>query len=67
MRILIIGGNGTIGKPVADYFSAENEVIIAGRSSGNVQVNIEDGTSIKAMFEKTGKLDAILCIAGEAR
>lgn len=67
MRILIIGGNGTIGKPVADYFSAENEVIIAGRTSGNVQVNIEDSVSIKAMFEKTGKLDAILCIAGEAR
>lgn len=67
MKILIIGGNGTIGKPVTDYFSVENEVITAGRNSGNLQVNIEDSKSIKAMFEKTGKLDAILCIAGEAR
>ena len=67
MRILIVGGNGTIGKPVAAYFQENHDVIIAGRNSGDVQVNIAESSSIKAMFEKVGQLDAIICIAGEAK
>lgn len=67
MRILVIGGNGTIGKRVSTYFSEKHEVIIGGRTFGDAIVDIADSTSIKAMFEKTGKLDAIVCIAGEAK
>lgn len=67
MRILIIGGNGTIGKRVSGYFSQKHEVIIAGRSSGVVKVNIEDSSSIQSLFDELGKLDAIICIAGEAK
>lgn len=67
MKILIIGGNGTIGKTVAAHFKENNEVVIAGRNSGDVMVDIADSHSIKEMFEKTGKLDAIICIAGEAK
>lgn len=67
MKILIIGGNGTIGKTVAAHFKENNKVVIAGRNSGDVTVDIADSHSIKEMFEKTGKLDAIICIAGEAK
>lgn len=67
MKILIIGGNGTIGKTVAAHFKENNEVVIAGRNSGDVTVDIADSDSINKMFEKTGKLDAIICIAGEAK
>ena len=67
MRILIIGGKGTIGKKVADYFSKENDLIIAGRTSGDVRVDIADSDSIQTMFEKIGSMDAIICIAGEAK
>lgn len=67
MKILIIGGNGTIGKTVAAHFKENNEVVIAGRNSGDLTVDIADSRSIKEMFEKTGKLDAIICIAGEAK
>ncbi|MCY1663362.1 short chain dehydrogenase [Chryseobacterium sp. SL1] len=67
MKILIIGGNGTIGKTVAAHFKENNEVVIAGRNSGDVTVDIADSHSIKEMFEKIGKLDAIICIAGEAK
>lgn len=67
MKLLIIGGKGTIGKKVASYFSLDNDVIIAGRSSGDVKVDISDLNSIKSMFKKTGPLDAIICIAGEAK
>lgn len=67
MKILIIGGNGTIGKRVVKHFKQENEVLIAGRTSGDLKVDIADSQSIKAMFENTGKLDAIICVAGEAK
>ncbi|MEP1150656.1 MAG: short chain dehydrogenase [Balneola sp.] len=67
MKILIIGGNGTIGKKVVSNFEQENEVIIAGRTSGDVTVDIADSTSIRSMLEKVGRVDAIICIAGEAK
>lgn len=67
MKILIIGGNGTIGKKVVSHFEQENEVIIAGRTSGDVTVDIADSTSIRSMYEKIGIVDAIICIAGEAK
>lgn len=66
MKILIIGGNGTIGNKVVTHFNKE-DVLIAGRTNGDVLVDISDSNSIKLMFEKIGKLDAIICIAGEAK
>jgi len=67
MKLLVIGGNGTIGKKVAAHFSKTHDIIIAGRTSGDVTVDIADSKSIKAMFESIGTVDAILCIAGEAK
>ncbi|TQI71132.1 NAD(P)-dependent dehydrogenase (short-subunit alcohol dehydrogenase family) [Gramella sp. Hel_I_59] len=67
MKILIIGGNGTIGKKVVSHFEKDNEVLIAGRKNRELTVEIADSKSIREMFEKTGKLDAIICIAGEAK
>ncbi len=67
MKILVIGGNGTIGKKVAARFSEKHEVIIAGRSSGAITVDISKADSIEEMFKKLGKLDAIVCIAGDAK
>ena len=67
MKILIIGGNGTIGSKVTTHFSEKNKLIIAGRKSGDIKVDISDSKSIKSMFEKTGQVDAIICIAGEAK
>ncbi|WP_417860209.1 short chain dehydrogenase [Winogradskyella sediminis] len=67
MKILIIGGNGTIGTTVATHFNQNNDVLIAGRTSGDVTVDIADSKSIKSMFENIGKIDAIICIAGEAK
>ena len=67
MKILIIGGKGTIGKKVSDHFSKKHEVIIGGRNSGDIKVDISNGKSIEAMFESVGNVDAVICIAGEAK
>ncbi|TMU56603.1 short chain dehydrogenase [Flagellimonas algicola] len=67
MKILIIGGKGTIGNKVVSHFSKGDEVLMAGRSSGDISVDISQSASIESMFQKIGKLDAIVCIAGEAK
>ncbi len=67
MKILIIGGNGTIGKKVSQHFSKKHAVIVAARQSGEVTVDMTDSRSIEAMFESVGPVDAAVCIAGEAK
>ena len=67
MKILIIGGNGTIGKKVTERLSKTHEVLVAGRKSGDYHIDFSDSTSITTMFEQIGPLDAVVCIAGEAK
>jgi NAD(P)-dependent dehydrogenase (short-subunit alcohol dehydrogenase family) len=67
MKILIIGGHGTIGRKVVDHFQKDHDVIVGGRSKGDMQIDIADRNSITTALESNGKLDAIICIAGEAK
>jgi len=67
MKILIIGGKGTIGKKVSEHFSKKHDVIIGGRKYGDVIVDIADANSIEEMFEAIGVVDAVVCVAGEAK
>ncbi|MGH6819855.1 MAG: short chain dehydrogenase [Methylocella sp.] len=66
MRILLIGAEGTLGSAVVAALGQRHRIVKAGRSSGEVRVDIADSASIAAMFEKTGKLDAVVCCAGQA-
>jgi len=67
MKILIIGGNGTIGKKVTERLKQNHEVIVAGRNSGDVKVDFSDSKSIKSLFKEVGKVDSIVAIAGDAK
>lgn len=67
MKILVIGGRGTIGKRIVQHFKNGHEVIIAGRTEPKYKVDIADSKTIKKLFKKTGKVDAIICAAGEAK
>jgi len=64
MKVLIIGGHGTIGKTVAAALTQRHEIIIAGRNSGDIQVDITSPASIGDMFRKLGQVDACICTAG---
>ncbi|WP_445664117.1 short chain dehydrogenase [Fodinibius sp. AD559] len=66
MKILLIGGTGTIGSKVAERLDADHQLIIAGRSSGDVQVDITKPDSIQKLFEETGNIDAVIVTAGSA-
>ncbi|WDG54928.1 short chain dehydrogenase [Pseudomonas chlororaphis] len=64
MKILLIGANGTIGSAVDKELSQRHEIIRIGRTSGDFQVDISDSASIGALFEQTGRFDALICAAG---
>lgn len=65
MRILIIGGTGTVGQAVVNELSQRHEMIIAAHERGELRVNIEDVQSIENMYKKVGKIDAVISTTGK--
>jgi NAD(P)-dependent dehydrogenase (short-subunit alcohol dehydrogenase family) len=66
MRILVIG-TGTIGRAVVAALSAGNEIVSASLRSTTRKVDIADPASIQQMYRSLGKLDAVVCAAGQAK
>ena len=66
MRILLIGATGTIGEAVAAALAARHDVVRASRHQADEQVDIADPDSIRALFKRVGKVDAIVSAAGNA-
>jgi NAD(P)-dependent dehydrogenase (short-subunit alcohol dehydrogenase family) len=66
MRIIVVGGAGTIGTAVVELLSARHDVVVAGRHSGDVQVDISSRDSVQSMYRHVGTFDALACAAGEA-
>lgn len=65
MKILVIGGEGTIGKKVVSFLSKKHSVITAGRKNGKIYLDLSNKESIKKLFENNVKFDAVISIAGE--
>jgi NAD(P)-dependent dehydrogenase (short-subunit alcohol dehydrogenase family) len=64
MKVLVIGANGTIGRAVVEALSARHQVIAAGRTHGDQQVDITNADSVAALFDRVGPLDAVVAAAG---
>ncbi len=67
MKILIVGASGTIGRAVRSELGQRHEIIAAGRSSGDVRLDITDGDSIRAAYEDVGRLDAVVSATGSVK
>lgn len=63
MRVLVAGASGTVGKAAIAALK-KHEIIKAGRSSGDIKVDLTDPASISAMYQKLGKVDAVVACAG---
>ena len=66
MRILVIGATGTIGKEVVAALGKRHEIIAASRHKAHEQVDIADPSSLRSLFQRVGKVDAIVSAAGNA-
>ncbi|NNG16644.1 MAG: short chain dehydrogenase [Gemmatimonadales bacterium] len=67
MRVLVVGASGTIGRAVVAELSKRHEVIAAGRTSGDVSLDITDAASIRAGFEHAGPVDALVSSTGTVK
>ena len=64
MKIILIGAKGTIGRAVHELLKKNHQVIPVGFSEGEYQVDITQTASIKGLFEKIGKVDAVISTTG---
>lgn len=67
MRILVVGATGTIGRAVVAALSGGNEIIAASLRKTTIKVDIADPASIQRMYRSLGRVDAVVCVAGQAK
>lgn len=67
MRVIVVGGTGTIGSAVVAALSGRHEVVVVGRSRGAGQGDLASADSIRAMFQSVGAFNAVVSAAGQAK
>ena len=67
MRILVVGATGTIGRAVVAALSADHDIVAVSRRSTPLTVDLAVPASIAEMYRAAGKVNAVVCAAGEAR
>ena len=66
MRILLIGATGTIGSAVAAALQGRHDLVLASRHKAHETVDISDPSSIRALYERVGRVGAVISTAGQA-
>lgn len=66
MRILVVGGEGTVGQAAISDLKKRHEIVTAGRSSGDIKVDVMDEASVVAMFAKLKSVDAVVACTGHS-
>lgn len=64
MKIVLVGASGTLGRAVAAELSARHTVLSVGRHSGEFHADIRDLQNMQSLFQRIGKVDAIVNAAG---
>jgi NAD(P)-dependent dehydrogenase (short-subunit alcohol dehydrogenase family) len=64
MKIVIVGGTGTIGKAVAKELGQRHRIIVA-TSHGEHKVDMTSVQSIEKMYQSISDIDAIIITAGK--
>ena len=64
MKIILVGANGAVGQTAVNAFGNRHEIIAVGRTSGDIQIDIEDLGSVRSMYKQVGKVDAVVSAVG---
>lgn len=65
MKVLVVGATGAVGSAVAQALAERgHEVVRAGRTRGDLQVDITSDASVEALYAAVGRVDAIVSAAG---
>lgn len=63
-KILVIGASGLLGKNIVSLMTGKYEILTSSLNDPYFPVDISNEDSLKALFEKVGNVDAIICTAG---
>lgn len=64
MRILIVGATGTIGHAIVSALKDRHDLLLASRVRAPYKVDITDVDSIRALYQRVGRVDAVVSAAG---
>ncbi|KPI23263.1 hypothetical protein OV320_0778 [Actinobacteria bacterium OV320] len=65
MKILLVGATGRLGTALhATLTKRGHEVVGASRSHTEHPVDLTDPETVRGLYERTGRLDAVACAAG---
>ncbi|BBU27273.1 short chain dehydrogenase [Burkholderia sp. THE68] len=67
MRVLLIGATGMLGTEIKRILDPEHDVITASRKGSDIAVDLSDKASIVAMYDKVGKVGAVVSVGGAAK
>ena len=65
MKVVVIGGTGTIGRAVVEALQSSHQVVAASRR-GEPRVDLADARTIGALFTLMNDVDAVVCCAANA-
>lgn len=66
MKVVVVGGTGTLGTAVVAELTPRHDVIAIGHTRGDVKVDITDLDSIRKMYDGLGSFDALVSTTGTA-
>jgi NAD(P)-dependent dehydrogenase (short-subunit alcohol dehydrogenase family) len=66
MRILLVGASGTIGRAVAAALRPRHDLVEASRHKSRERVELTDENSIRYLYHRLGRIDAVVIAAGQA-
>jgi NAD(P)-dependent dehydrogenase (short-subunit alcohol dehydrogenase family) len=67
MKIVVIGGTGTLGQAIVKQLKPRHHVIVASYQYGDICVDITDMESIKQMYQTIGDIDAVIAATGKVK
>ena len=67
MRVIVVGGTGTIGSAVVAALSTCHDVVTVGHKNGGLRVDLASPNSIDQLFRSIGPFDALVSTAGLAK
>ncbi|MEV2275556.1 short chain dehydrogenase [Nocardiopsis sp. NPDC049922] len=65
MKILLIGGTGTLGTAVHEALDIRgHEVLTVGRGGGDLRYDVTDPVQVAEVYDRAGRVDAVVSAAG---
>lgn len=64
LKIVVVGGSGTLGTAVVSELAKRHQIINIGRKSGDVQADFTDIKRMRDAFDRIGQVDAVVSAAG---